>query len=380
MSNDQNQEIKKVMTDNLNLQSTSVHFSDIWSHANQQKRRQHFIRLASVPAICMLVISFIIWTIQSPIYTLHDSHSMDSIATKEMPTININYEKSLLEDKGYQIEASSLPNTAEQTPTSTKDILYQSTLEDFVYNADAVIKGRILGTKSFIYKKNQMAYTKAKVLVTDTYNDSLQKNQIITIIKRGAIITKYEYMMTMNMNEKFNFTEKELQKAKSEKVIAYNYGELLQADDQAFFFLTRDNSIVPTKEYDFNTYGPVVKYKDKEIIREVQTTPIEDPFNLDTFYQKYQYQDLETQIEQYVEAKGDYSKESIRQMAFLSLNTSRQHTVQNKDNASVKYYANGLVNLEIPKQTVVVTFATDNNSVIKVLVKPNEEKILKSIF
>lgn len=380
--------INQIIHDNLDHHSTSVSFEDVWKLAASSKRRWRIRPIITLAPI--LIATFVAFILMSPPNSMQGDPEVGvnmaggKIPPKMQPIVDTEEEKEKLAQEGYVTDPSALQLEEEMESANTSklaDVAFFPTLKDFIFNSKSVIKGRVIGTKSFINETNRMAFTKAKVQVVNSYDGQYKKGQIVTVIKPGAIITHYQQIIKNGIDEKFDITEEELEAAKTKMVVADNYGELILPDDQVIAFVNEDVTQKQTGEGMLAIAGPIVKYKNQEIISEAKENYIEDPYSLKEFYSSYELSELENKIQTAMEEKKDYSKEQIRFIAYDALNEEEQKVIIDWESATVTYHSEGryLNGKKTPDETAVVTFRTQDENPIIIVIKEPSQKVVKII-
>jgi hypothetical protein len=253
------------------------------------------------------------------------------------------------------------------------DIAYFLTLKDVVYNSSSVSKGEVLGIKYFV--NDNIAYTKAKVLITESYDQQYQAGDIVTVVKRGGIITHYEQIIKDEIDKKFNIPQAELEEAKKKMVIADNHdGNLLFPSDQILIFLGEMTKFDQAGVESYIMSGPVIKFNG-DVIRNKVENAWESPYVLEEFYGG-SLSDLEGRIRKDLEAKQNFSKEKARKAAYQALTDSQRQEVLDLETAVVLYHEKGIYHVEglgvkTPEATITVIFKTSKGGFTVYLVDDN---------
>jgi len=290
-------------------------------------------------------------------------------------TVDVQKEKERLAQEGYVIkregEKSQEPSGGGYAFFSIK---YVSTLKDIVYNSSSVSKGEVLGIKYFVASNfNNLAYTKAKVLITQSYDQKYKDGDIITVVKTGGIITQYEQIIKDEIDKKFQIPQAELDEAKHKLVTADNYdGNLLYPEDKIVFFAGEKPPFEEAGEDSSFISGPVIKFSGDEIINKVKDK-WDGPFIWEEFYGG-SLPNLEGRIRQVVESKKSFSKDKARQVAYQALSDTQRQALLSWESAIVLYHEKGIYQergIKTPEGTIEVIFKTSKNSTIVNLVDDN---------
>jgi len=290
-------------------------------------------------------------------------------------TVDVQKEKEKLAQEGYVIKREG-ENSQEHSDSSfaLADIMYVSTLKDIVYNSKSASKGEVLGIKYFVASNfNNLAYTKAKVLITESYDQKYKAGDIITIIKTGGIITHYEQIVKDEIDKKFQIPQADLEESKHKLVVADNYdGNLLYPEDKIVFFDSQNPLFEEDGEDSSFIIGPVVKFSGDEILNKVKDKR-DVPFVWEEFYSG-SLSDLEGRIRQTVERKKSYSKDKAQQAAYQALNDTQRQAVLALESADVLYREKGIYEergIKTPDGTIQVIFKTSKGFITVDLVDDN---------
>ena len=210
------------------------------------------------------------------------------------------------------------------------------------------------GIKYFV--NNHFAYTKAKVLIKESYDRKYQTGEIVTVVKTGGIITHYEQIIKDEIDKKFNIPQAELEEAKKKLVVADNYdGILLFPSDQILIFLGERPGFEQAGVERYLISGPVIKFNGDEIRNKEEKT-WDGPYVWEEFYSD-SLSGLEGRIRKVLEAKQNFSKEKARQAAYQALTDSQRQEVLDWETAVVLYHEKGL-GVKTPEGTITVMFRT----------------------
>ncbi|MCJ7689436.1 MAG: hypothetical protein MUO60_08975 [Clostridiaceae bacterium] len=141
-----------------------------------------------------------------------------------------------LKAEGYVVENDSEKERnmkiVSSTANSTK--LYRS-LEELVKESDMIIEGEVLGISYF--DNNTATWTKSKVKVIKSYNNKAKEGDILTFVEAGGITTQYNIIKYNHIDEKFNMSNEEIEKAKSLKVkTLFQDAPYMQPNEKVFLF------------------------------------------------------------------------------------------------------------------------------------------------
>lgn len=272
---------------------------------------------------------------------------------EELAIVDITKEKEKLKQEGYIVSNDSIGVVEDSGSSASASKAFFMTLKDQVFSADHVLKGQVLGVSYFI--SNNQAFTKAKVLVEESYDDTLKPGSIITVNKYGGIVTHYEFIIKEGIDKKFNMTKEELEETKKKSVVADNYdGKMLYPNDEIIVLLNKNFS-TPTEfiKGEYSVTGTVVKYIEDEInkpeyMKDESTYFSESSENEKEFYSSNKVMDLEEKLKTVLNEKKNFSKDTARQVAYDSLNEKDKKRIKNWEDAHVFYHSN--VNFNDNKQ------------------------------
>lgn len=223
---------------------------------------------------------------------------------------------------------------------------YNMIFKDQVFSADYVLKGQVLGVNYFV--DNIQTFTKAKILIEESYDNNLKSGDIITVYKFGGVITQYQFMILNGIDKKFNMSNDGLEEAKKKMVVSDNYdGKLLYPDDNVILLLNKTQDRPSTiKEGEYFVSRIVVEYKDDEIIKPPYIKGESVYFNnleYDDNKEVYAYDkvsDLAEKLKSDIEEKKNFSKDKARQVAYDSLSEDDKKRFSNIDKSDVTYHNN----------------------------------------
>lgn len=251
-------------------------------------------------------------------------------------------------NSSYPVDKSIISNSPvdyDMSSYTSSKKAYNMTLKNQVFSADYVLKGQVLGVNYFI--DNIQTFTKAKILIEESYDNNLKSGDIITVYKFGGVITQYEFMILNGIDKKFNMSNDELEEAKKKMVVSDNYdGKLLYPDDNVILLLNKTQDRPSTmKEGEYFASRTVVEYKDDEIIKppyikgeSVYLNEIEDADKEVYSYDKVS--ELEEKLKSDIEEKKNFSKDKAIQAAYNSLSEDDKKRFSNIYKSDVTYYSN----------------------------------------
>lgn len=281
------------------------------------------------------------------------SYEKENLPPKTVSAAVVEQEREKLAQEGYIVKREGeFDDTV--GGYGNFSLAFISTLKDVVYNSSGVSKGEVLGIKYFV--NDHFAYTKAKVLITESYDQQYQAGDIVTVVKTGGIITHYEQIIKDEIDKKFNIPQAELEEAKKKMVIADNHdGNLLFPSDQILIFLGERPEFEPAGVESHFVSGPVIKFNG-DVIRNKVENRWDGPYVWEEFYSG-SLSDLEGRIRKVLEAKQNFSKEKARQAAYQALTDSQRQEVLDWETAVVLYHEKGLGG-KTPEGTITVMFKT----------------------
>ncbi|MHC1685235.1 MAG: hypothetical protein AB6733_20240 [Clostridiaceae bacterium] len=264
---------------------------------------------------------------------------------EELAIVDIAKEKENLKQEGYIVSKDSIVIAEDNGSSVSACKAYSMTLKDQVFSSDHVLKGQVLGVSYFI--SNNQAFTKAKVLVEESYDDTLEPGSIITVNKYGGIITHYEFIIKEGIDKKFNMAKEELEETKKKSVVADNYdGKMLYPDDKIVLLINKNFSTpIDFIKGEYSVNGTIVKYKDSEIIKPDYMNNenlyySEFSENEKEFYVSSKFIDLEGKLKNTIDEKKNFSKEKVRKVAYVSLSEDDKKRIKNWEDAHVIYHSN----------------------------------------
>jgi hypothetical protein len=296
--------------------------------------------------------------------------------------VDIKTEKKKLANEGYTVEPrTGYPEgyNGSSSALINRDMAYISTLKDVIYNTNGTIKGKILGIKYFIHKNT--AFTKAKILVEESYTGPYKPGDIVTIVKTGAIITHYEMIVMEGIDQKFNIPESELEQAKQKMVVHDNFqGEMIFPDETMIVFMGKKAETDEKNDEAYYVGEPLIKFHEGKILPP-QSTGMEESYIFDEFFFTEQLDVLENKIHTIVKGKDSFTYEKARKAAFNYLLEQDKHQIINMDEALVRYSTQGTyLNAEkTPGNVIIVTFELKNNRVIRVILSEKDYQLYKIV-
>lgn len=374
-------EVSQVLHDHLDHRSTTITFDNVWELANTRKRRGN-IRPVVFFTSTALTIMALLFFLNYPVQVKEELNLGDNVEDRSSPSVTISQideeiMKEILAKEGYATDPDlfHIEDIEYNEISGIADIPYISTFKDFVFNSSSVIKGKVLGTKVFFDETNQMAYTKAKVLVEKSYDNQFKEGKVLTVMKPGAIITHYQQIILKGIDKKFHISEEELEVAKNKLVVSdLPYGEPILPGDQLITFLNEGEFHKGEKILDIS--GPIIKFDNGELIIEPMETSIESPYNTLELFEQYDLAGLESRILEVINEKKGYSKENFRNIAFNAIQ-GEQLEVKNWESADVTYYEKGryLDGEKTSNEIVVVTFKNNNDDSTRVIINSSDHRV-----
>jgi hypothetical protein len=317
---------------------------------------------------------------KSQINTINKENEIEKAV--KIAVVDINKEKTKLASEGYTVEPrTGLPEgyNGSSSALINRDMAYISTLKDVIYNTNSTIKGKVLGIKYFIHRNT--AFTKAKILVEESYTGSYKPGDIVTIVKTGAIITHYEMIVMEGIDQKFNIPESELEQAKQKMVVHDNFqGEMVFPDETMIVFIGKKAETNEKNDEAYYVGEPIIKFHEEKILPP-QSTGMEESYIFDEFSFTEQLDVLEDKIHKIAIEKEGFTYEKARKAALNSLLEQDKHQIINLDEATVRYSSQGAyLNAEkTPENVIIVTFELKNNRVMRVILSEKDYQLYKIV-
>ncbi|MDP4091419.1 MAG: hypothetical protein Q8930_19415 [Bacillota bacterium] len=119
------------------------------------------------------------------------------------------------------------------------------TLQALADSSDVIIQGWVIGIKYVDVKEDSAVgaaglsvNTEVLVKIAKGFMSDVKSGDILTFIEKGGVTSRYHYLVSYGMMDKFEFTKEELEKAKGEKVLDLEYGDvpLMKPGDEVFLF------------------------------------------------------------------------------------------------------------------------------------------------
>jgi hypothetical protein len=254
--------------------------------------------------------------------------------------VDIEKEKQTLAAAGFETSRSGMP-TEESAGSSEKDIAYNFTLKDYVYQSSQIVKGKVVGTKTYI-SGDGIVLTEVKMLVKDSLMGPAKPGQMFTFVSSGGIITRYDFTKLHGIDTKFNMSESELEPLKKEWV-AEDYGMgIIYPDDDMYVFVGEDTRVTPNGRK-VPWIGFRIKFTGGKIGAGAPHFELEHTFAYEELRAMKSIEELEVELRNNVLDKKGYSPYKAREAAFNALPEETRRMITNRDSASVVFLSKAMV-------------------------------------
>jgi hypothetical protein len=220
--------------------------------------------------------------------------------------IDLEKERQALKKDGFFVSRSDLPAETNEEPEGLRilDISHNLTLKDYVSKTDTILKGKVLGTRSYI--DDTIVRTEVKLLVDESLSGNTQPGQVYTFVITGGIITEYDFWK-LNGN-KNNLNANELEAAKNKLVVDDAMGTLVYPEDEMYVFVGKDTLTNPSSKEEMPMASLQIKYTGGKIDMTTHFELAESYFSQELQAMK-SVSELHNKLEKLIAEKKGYSKE-----------------------------------------------------------------------
>lgn len=289
--------------------------------------------------------------------------------------VDIEKEKQTLVAAGFETSRSGMP-AEESAGSAEKDMAYNFALKDYVFQSSQIVKGKVLGTKTYI-SDDKVVLTEAKMLVEEGFMGPVKPGQIFTFVSSGGIITKYDSTKLNGIDKKFNMSEKELEPLKKEWVAESYMMGIIYPDDEVYVFAgddtkaTRDGRKVPL-------IGFRIKCTGGKIGAGAPNFELEESFAYEELRAMKSIEELDVELRKNVLDKKGYSPYKAREAAFNALPEETRRMITNRDSARVVFLSKAMVEGEsAASELIEVNF--QGREYLKVYLNEKTLKVYKLI-
>ncbi|OCA88103.1 hypothetical protein A8F94_09800 [Bacillus sp. FJAT-27225] len=324
----------------------------------------------------------LVLSVTASLYSLFQKEEMSLVADESAvvkqpgPKVDVAKTKAELAAQGFAVIREGLPASEDTKSMKMSDIAINSGLKDYMFNSDTVVKGRVLGTRSYI--DEDMAFTEVKLLVEYSLAGEAEKGDILTYVSSGGVISRYDFNKIHGIDEKFNITEEEMEAAKKELVAATFMQELVYPDDELYVFssgsrkLPATGEVVPWMGFRINVTGGNIH--EAEVHFELAETAAYKELAL-----MESLTELSNTLERLAMEKAGYSTEAAREAAYESLTDIEEAGVKDWKSAQVLYRSKGAYMKHSRPEQEVIQVQFEGTMPITVYLRGEDLKIYEKM-
>jgi hypothetical protein len=306
------------------------------SDAPRKRRPSGLLLSAAILVLSLTAGSYVLFQKEEAPLVADES----AVMKQPVPKVDVAKTKAKLAAEGFAIKKDGIP-ADQSTGGALMDIAFNFSLKDYVFNSETIVKGKVLGTRSFI--EDRMAYSEVKLLVEEVISGPASKGDILTYVSAGGVISRYDFLKMEGMDEKFNMKESELESSKREMVAASFMDKVIYPDDELYVFAGKDTRTVPftgkqaiSMGFRINITGGEISNLDDIHFELADTTAYKELEEIGSLTE------LANTLEKLAEEKSGNSKEKALEAAYDVLSSEEQREVGNMKSAIVLYHSESL--------------------------------------